>query len=118
MSMLFFFFFFFFFFCLKPFRPSIIMKKWLNIKPKVHDFSEDEVDTETDSEDDGGKIVVANDSTMNAVSFVKGQDYRHQGDNNSGPAQRTPAECPSRTSGNFASSPSIFFLGRNPLYFL
>lgn len=27
------------------------MKKWLNIKPKVYDFSEDEVDTE--SEDDG-----------------------------------------------------------------
>lgn len=29
------------------------MKKWLNIKPKMHDFSEDEVDTETESEDDG-----------------------------------------------------------------
>jgi len=29
------------------------MKKWLNIKPKVNDFSEDEVDTETESEDDG-----------------------------------------------------------------
>ena len=29
------------------------MKKWLNIKPKAHDFSEDEVDTETESEDDG-----------------------------------------------------------------
>lgn len=29
------------------------MKKWLNIKPKVYDFSEDEVDTETESEDDG-----------------------------------------------------------------
>jgi hypothetical protein len=28
------------------------MKKWLNIKPKVNDFSEDEVDTETESEDD------------------------------------------------------------------
>lgn len=28
------------------------MKKWLNIKPKLHDFSEDEVDTETESEDD------------------------------------------------------------------
>lgn len=35
-----------------PFRPSIVMKKWLNIKPKVYDFSEDEVDTETESEDD------------------------------------------------------------------
>lgn len=28
------------------------MKKWLNIKPKVHDFSEDEY-TENESEDDG-----------------------------------------------------------------
>lgn len=27
------------------------MRKWLNIKPKLHEFSEDEVDTE--SEDDG-----------------------------------------------------------------
>ncbi|GFZ15428.1 myo-inositol polyphosphate 5-phosphatase 2 [Actinidia rufa] len=32
------------------FWPSIVMKKWLNIKPKVYDFSEDEIDTE--SEDD------------------------------------------------------------------
>ncbi|KAK9121472.1 hypothetical protein Syun_019089 [Stephania yunnanensis] len=37
----------------EAFWPSIIMKKWLNIKPKVHEFSEDEVDTETESEDDG-----------------------------------------------------------------
>lgn len=29
------------------------MNKWLNIKPKVYDFSEDEVDTENESEDDG-----------------------------------------------------------------
>ncbi|KAK9094570.1 hypothetical protein Scep_026039 [Stephania cephalantha] len=36
----------------EAFWPSIIMKKWLNIKPKVHEFSEDEVDTETESEDD------------------------------------------------------------------
>ena len=28
------------------------MKKWLNIKPKVNDFSEDEY-TENESEDDG-----------------------------------------------------------------
>ena len=35
----------------QPFWPSIVVKKWLNIKPKVYDFSEDEVDTE--SEDDG-----------------------------------------------------------------
>lgn len=38
---------------LQAFWPSIVMKKWLNIKPKVYDFSEDEVDTETESEDDG-----------------------------------------------------------------
>ncbi|KAI3453423.1 hypothetical protein Pfo_010086 [Paulownia fortunei] len=34
----------------ESFWPSIVMKKWLNIKPQVYDFSEDEVDTE--SEDD------------------------------------------------------------------
>jgi len=38
---------------LQAFWPSIMMKKWLNIKPQVYDFSEDEVDTETESEDDG-----------------------------------------------------------------
>ncbi|XP_057758442.1 type I inositol polyphosphate 5-phosphatase 2-like isoform X1 [Arachis stenosperma] len=41
----------------QAFWPSIVMKKWLNIKPKANDFSEDEVDaeteTETESEDDG-----------------------------------------------------------------
>ncbi|XP_061343935.1 type I inositol polyphosphate 5-phosphatase 2-like [Gastrolobium bilobum] len=36
----------------EAFWPSIVMKKWLNIKPKANDFSEDEVDTETESEDD------------------------------------------------------------------
>ncbi|KAK4364543.1 hypothetical protein RND71_015901 [Anisodus tanguticus] len=36
----------------QAFWPSIVMKKWLNIAPKVYDFSEDEVDTETESEDD------------------------------------------------------------------
>ncbi|KAM0935643.1 putative inositol-polyphosphate 5-phosphatase [Dioscorea sansibarensis] len=39
----------------EPFWPSIVMRKWLNIKPKVHEFSEDEVDTE--SEDDETKNV-------------------------------------------------------------
>ncbi|TYH40510.1 hypothetical protein ES332_D12G252000v1 [Gossypium tomentosum] len=40
----------------EAFWPSIVMKKWLNIKPKVYDFSEDEVDTETESEDDACSI--------------------------------------------------------------
>ena len=34
------------------------MKKWLNIKPEFYDFSEDEVDTETESEDDGIILLV------------------------------------------------------------
>ncbi|RHN63128.1 putative inositol-polyphosphate 5-phosphatase [Medicago truncatula] len=35
------------------FWPSTVMKKWLNVKQKVYDFSEDEANTETDeSEDD------------------------------------------------------------------
>lgn len=43
----------------EAFWPSLMMKKWLNIKPKEYDFSADEVDTETEteteteSEDDG-----------------------------------------------------------------
>ncbi|KAF5960104.1 hypothetical protein HYC85_001313 [Camellia sinensis] len=37
----------------QQFWPSIVMKKWLNLKPKLNDFSDDEVDTETESEDDG-----------------------------------------------------------------
>ncbi|KAL8535466.1 hypothetical protein ACS0TY_011191 [Phlomoides rotata] len=32
------------------FWPSIVMKKWLNIKPQVNDFSEDEVDTESEED--------------------------------------------------------------------
>lgn len=47
-----------FHFFVQAFWPSIVMKKWLNIKPKVNDFSEDEVDTETESEDDGIKLTL------------------------------------------------------------
>ncbi|CAH1439817.1 unnamed protein product [Lactuca virosa] len=36
----------------EAFWPSMVMKKWLNIQPQNNDFSEDEVDTETESEDD------------------------------------------------------------------
>ncbi|KAI3727875.1 hypothetical protein L6452_16496 [Arctium lappa] len=36
----------------EAFWPSMVMKKWLNIQPKHNDFSEDEVDTEAESEDD------------------------------------------------------------------
>ncbi|GMQ04432.1 hypothetical protein CsSME_00049851 [Camellia sinensis var. sinensis] len=46
----------------EPFWPSIVMKKWLNIKPKVYDFSEDEVDTETESEDDGAPSLTSHTS--------------------------------------------------------
>ncbi|CAJ1928942.1 unnamed protein product [Sphenostylis stenocarpa] len=43
----------------EAFWPSIVMKKWLNIKPKVNDFSEDEVDTETESEDDACSVRIS-----------------------------------------------------------
>lgn len=29
----------------EPFWSSMVMKKWLNIRPKLNDFSEDEFDT-------------------------------------------------------------------------
>ena len=44
----------------QPFWPSIVMKTWLNIEPNVYEFSGDEVDTETESEDDGVKVNCAN----------------------------------------------------------
>ncbi|KAJ3692573.1 hypothetical protein LUZ60_011668 [Juncus effusus] len=34
----------------ESFWPSIVMKKWLNIRPKLHDFSEDEFETECDDD--------------------------------------------------------------------
>ncbi|XXG66583.1 hypothetical protein AAC387_Pa06g0126 [Persea americana] len=52
----------------EPFWPSIVMKKWLNIKPKVYEFSEDEVDTETESEDDDVK-----ETEMNQASRMQGK---------------------------------------------
>ncbi|XP_042512066.1 type I inositol polyphosphate 5-phosphatase 2-like [Macadamia integrifolia] len=48
----------------EAFWPSIVMKKWLNIKPKVNEFSEDEVDTETESEDDAFSPKAANESLV------------------------------------------------------
>ncbi|CAL0331195.1 unnamed protein product [Lupinus luteus] len=47
------------------FWPSIVIKKWLNIKPKVYDFSEDEVDNENEaeSEDDDSRMSVHEDKT-------------------------------------------------------
>jgi hypothetical protein len=47
----------------EAFWPSIVMKKWLNIKPKVYDFSEDEVD-DTESEDDACSV---KDARVHAV---------------------------------------------------
>ncbi|XP_008788687.2 type I inositol polyphosphate 5-phosphatase 2 isoform X2 [Phoenix dactylifera] len=35
----------------ESFWPSMVMRKWLNIKPKVYEFSEDEVDTESEDDD-------------------------------------------------------------------
>ena len=46
------------------------MNKWLNIKPKVYDFSEDEVDTENESEDDG-KYGYYSQELSSLLSLVK-----------------------------------------------
>lgn len=67
----------------EAFWPSIVMKKWLNIKPKVYDFSEDEADTETESEDD--------------ASSVKEERVRRSG-NYSHSMQRNQPKCPNPTS--------------------
>ncbi|XP_022155514.1 type I inositol polyphosphate 5-phosphatase 2 isoform X2 [Momordica charantia] len=67
----------------EAFWPSIVMKKWLNIKPKVYDFSEDEVDTETESEDD-------------ACSLKDERTHNHE--DRARRAQRNLSTCSSRIS--------------------
>ncbi|GAU42876.1 hypothetical protein TSUD_231870 [Trifolium subterraneum] len=82
----------------EAFWPSIVMKKWLNIKPKVNDFSEDEVDTETESEDDvcspkQSRMQISDDSPFRTQgiqsqsifssqipdsSFIKGYKTKHR----------------------------------------
>ncbi|KAM7530951.1 hypothetical protein LguiB_034361 [Lonicera macranthoides] len=66
----------------EAFWPSIVMKKWLNIKPEVHEFSEDEIDTE--SEDD--------------VCSVKDERV-HLSDDHPHKMQRSSYECTSQNSG-------------------
>jgi hypothetical protein len=39
--------------CLQLIWPTLIVKKWLNIKPNVDEFSQDESDNESYLEDDG-----------------------------------------------------------------
>ncbi|GAV65404.1 Exo_endo_phos domain-containing protein, partial [Cephalotus follicularis] len=77
------------------FWPSIVMKKWLNIRPTGYDFSEDEADTETDSEDD--------------ACFLK--DARVHVDEDHAPrTQWNPSERQMQISGNFPiSAPSKAF---------
>ncbi|OAY73871.1 Type I inositol polyphosphate 5-phosphatase 2, partial [Ananas comosus] len=53
----------------ESFWPSIVMRKWLNIKPKLHEFSEDEVDTE--SEDDEARNT-GEDTLLNMLT-IKGE---------------------------------------------
>ncbi|KAJ0968130.1 hypothetical protein J5N97_025047 [Dioscorea zingiberensis] len=55
----------------ESFFSSILMRKWLNIKPKVHEFSEDEVDTESEDDDSKnvrGEWVIQTVDSKNAVS--------------------------------------------------
>ncbi|XWS49613.1 hypothetical protein CRYUN_Cryun12cG0018000 [Craigia yunnanensis] len=67
----------------EAFWPSILMKKWLNIKPQVYDFSEDEVDTETESEDDAYSV---KDSRL------------HGGEDHTNSTLRNQSECRSQIS--------------------
>ncbi|XAR70597.1 Inositol-polyphosphate 5-phosphatase [Bertholletia excelsa] len=68
----------------EPFWPSIVMKKWLNIKPKFYDFSEDEVDTETESEDDA--------YSPKGERMCMGEDHARR-------IQGNQSVCTSQTSG-------------------
>ncbi|KAL9242710.1 hypothetical protein vseg_016685 [Gypsophila vaccaria] len=56
----------------QAFWPSLVMKKWLNIKPKEHEFSEDDFDTETESEDDVSPAFCCKDSNLRTA-----KDHSH-----------------------------------------
>ncbi|OMO77202.1 Inositol polyphosphate-related phosphatase [Corchorus capsularis] len=72
----------------EPFWPSLVMKKWLNIKPKVYDFSEDEVDTETESEDDACSL---KDSRLHGR-----EDHTHRKLENQSECRSQISDAPSR----------------------
>ncbi|XP_047341327.1 type I inositol polyphosphate 5-phosphatase 2 [Impatiens glandulifera] len=77
----------------EQFWPSLMMKKWLNIKPKVYDFSEDEVDTETESEDDAYSV----------------KDKRNQVDeDHARRMQGNQSTCENQTSGRKSSKGHVF----------
>ncbi|CAK7356192.1 unnamed protein product [Dovyalis caffra] len=71
----------------EPFWPSIVMKKWLNIKPKVYDFSEDEY-TETESEDDASSV---KDERVNLD-----EDHAHRTQGNQSVFQSQISDAPSK----------------------
>ncbi|XP_020243935.1 type I inositol polyphosphate 5-phosphatase 2 isoform X1 [Asparagus officinalis] len=66
----------------EPFWPSTVMRKWLNIKPKVHEFSEDEADTESEDEDTSNNIAemsfttVGSQVTYTSQASAKGRSSR------------------------------------------
>nr|DAD47544.1 TPA_asm: hypothetical protein HUJ06_017481 [Nelumbo nucifera] len=82
----------------ESFWRSIVMTKWLNIKPKVHEFSEDEVDTDVESEDDVCSLTDAKDDM--------GGDHACR-------IQGNQSVCPKQASGNceLISTFSFFIRG-------
>ncbi|KAF4362604.1 hypothetical protein F8388_011431, partial [Cannabis sativa] len=59
----------------QPLWPSLVMKKWLSIQPKVYEYSEEEVDTETESEDDACSL---NDARMHRCKTLASRTPRNQ----------------------------------------
>lgn len=47
-----------------------MMKKWLNIKPKVYDFSADEIETETETESEEEGMVSASCINIKFLVFT------------------------------------------------
>ncbi|KAJ8538701.1 hypothetical protein K7X08_029997 [Anisodus acutangulus] len=74
----------------EAFWPSIVMKKWLNIQPKLYDFSEDEVDTEAESEDDACSL---NNERVH-------EDHWHR-------TPGKPTDCQPQTSGKTSTKYSF-----------
>ncbi|XP_021765703.1 type I inositol polyphosphate 5-phosphatase 2-like [Chenopodium quinoa] len=58
----------------QAFWPSLVMKKWLNIKPKEYEFSEDDFDTETESEDDRDAFTYKESNLKDSKDLLHGPE--------------------------------------------
>lgn len=64
--------------CLQLFWPAIVMKKWLNIKPREDEFSADEKDTESDFDEEDAKSVEREPASPTSPATPASNNVSHQ----------------------------------------